>query len=102
MFVCQELEAERQARSKSEKQRGTLARELDDLGERLDEAGKCFPSVVTNTTSCSPSFACQFFTTSSTILVNWRAGMLSLAVVISSKAQILLLMIIKDPLVFIR
>ena len=40
MFVCQELEAERQARSKSEKQRGTLARELDDLGERLDEAGK--------------------------------------------------------------
>ena len=36
-----ELEAERQARSKSEKQRGTLARELDDLGERLDEAGKC-------------------------------------------------------------
>merc|ERR1719402_858356 len=35
----EELEAERQARSKSEKQRGTLARELDDLGERLDEAG---------------------------------------------------------------
>ena len=33
----EELEAERQARSKSEKQRGTLARELDDLGERLDE-----------------------------------------------------------------
>ena len=41
MCTCQELEAERQARSKSEKQRGTLARELDDLGERLDEAGKC-------------------------------------------------------------
>ena len=41
-LICtrQELEAERQARSKSEKQRGTLARELDDLGERLDEAGK--------------------------------------------------------------
>ena len=35
----EELESERQARSKSEKQRGTLARELDDLGERLDEAG---------------------------------------------------------------
>merc|ERR1712180_173592 len=35
----EELEAERQARSKSEKQRGTLARELDDLTERLDEAG---------------------------------------------------------------
>merc|ERR1712212_790897 len=34
-----ELEAERQARSKAEKQRGTLARELDDLSERLDEAG---------------------------------------------------------------
>ena len=41
MCISQELEAERQARSKSEKQRGTLARELDDLGERLDEAGKC-------------------------------------------------------------
>ena len=41
MCIYQELEAERQARSKSEKQRGTLARELDDLGERLDEAGKC-------------------------------------------------------------
>merc|ERR1711863_242891 len=35
----EELEAERQARSKAEKQRGTLARELDDLSERLDEAG---------------------------------------------------------------
>merc|ERR1711997_425484 len=35
----EELDAERQARSKSEKQRGTLARELDDLGERLEEAG---------------------------------------------------------------
>merc|ERR1711874_704088 len=35
----EELEAERQARCKAEKQRGTLARELDDLGERLEEAG---------------------------------------------------------------
>ena len=35
----EELEAERQARVKSEKQRGLLARELDDLGDRLDEAG---------------------------------------------------------------
>ena len=42
MCIYQELEAERGARSKSEKQRGTLARELDDLGERLDEAGKCW------------------------------------------------------------
>ena len=42
MCIPQELEAERQARSKSEKQRGALARELDDLGERLDEAGKCY------------------------------------------------------------
>ena len=32
----QELEAERQARCKAEKQRGTLARELDDLGDRLE------------------------------------------------------------------
>merc|ERR1712192_361996 len=35
----EELEAERQARCKAEKQRGTLARELDDLGDRLEEAG---------------------------------------------------------------
>ena len=35
-FFCQELEAERQARCKAEKQRGTLARELDDLGDRLE------------------------------------------------------------------
>ena len=33
------MEVERQARSKAEKQRGTLARELDDLGERVEEAG---------------------------------------------------------------
>ena len=30
------MEAERQARCKAEKQRGTLARELDDLGDRLE------------------------------------------------------------------
>eukprot|EP00092_Neocalanus_flemingeri_P014216 GFUD01015336.1.p1 GENE.GFUD01015336.1~~GFUD01015336.1.p1 ORF type:complete len:1946 (-),score=553.34 GFUD01015336.1:197-6034(-) len=35
----EELEAERQARTKAEKQRGGLARELDDLSERVDEAG---------------------------------------------------------------
>ena len=35
----EELEAERQARSKVEKQRGALQNELDDLSERLDEAG---------------------------------------------------------------
>merc|ERR1711997_1044029 len=35
----EELEAERQARTKAEKQRGGLARELDDLNERVDEAG---------------------------------------------------------------
>jgi len=35
----EELEAERQARCNAEKQKGTLARELDDLTERLDEAG---------------------------------------------------------------
>merc|ERR1711979_153026 len=34
----EELEAERQARSQAEKQRGTLSRELDDLTERVDEA----------------------------------------------------------------
>merc|ERR1719391_1466426 len=34
----EELESERQCRTKAEKQRGTLARELDDLTERVDEA----------------------------------------------------------------
>jgi chromosome segregation ATPase len=35
----EELEAERAARTKVDKQRAELARELDDLAERLDEAG---------------------------------------------------------------
>ena len=35
----EELEAERQARAKAERQRSDLARELDEIGERLDEAG---------------------------------------------------------------
>merc|ERR1712015_359229 len=35
----EELEAERQARAKAERQRSDLAREIDQLGERLDEAG---------------------------------------------------------------
>merc|ERR1719159_74994 len=35
----EELEAERQARSKAERQRSDLARELEQLGERLNEAG---------------------------------------------------------------
>ena len=34
-----ELEAERQARAKAERQRSDLAREIEDLGHRLDEAG---------------------------------------------------------------
>merc|ERR1712203_567840 len=34
-----ELEAERQARAKAERQRSDLARELESLGERLNEAG---------------------------------------------------------------
>jgi len=33
------LEAERQARAKAEKQKSDLAREIDELTERLDEAG---------------------------------------------------------------
>merc|ERR1712186_112104 len=33
----EELEAERQARAKAERQRSDLAREIDSLGERLDE-----------------------------------------------------------------
>merc|ERR1712073_271438 len=35
----EELEAERQARAKSERQRSDLARELESLGERLNDAG---------------------------------------------------------------
>ena len=35
----EELEAERQARAKAERQRSDLARELENLGERLNEAG---------------------------------------------------------------
>merc|ERR1712054_535576 len=35
----EELESERQARTNAEKQRGSLARELDDLSERVEEAG---------------------------------------------------------------
>ena len=35
----EELDTERQARCNAEKQKGTLAREMDDLTERLDEAG---------------------------------------------------------------
>jgi chromosome segregation ATPase len=35
----EELEAERQGRAKAEKQRAELNRELEELGERLDEAG---------------------------------------------------------------
>merc|ERR1719369_1487264 len=35
----EELEAERQARAKAERQRSDIARELESLGERLNEAG---------------------------------------------------------------
>merc|ERR1719187_771178 len=35
----EELEAERQARAQAERQRSDLAREIDSLGSRLDEAG---------------------------------------------------------------
>jgi DNA-binding ferritin-like protein len=35
----EEVDAERQARSKAEKQRADLKRELDELCERLEEAG---------------------------------------------------------------
>jgi myosin heavy subunit len=35
----EELEAERQARAKAERQRSDLAREMDSLGDRLNEAG---------------------------------------------------------------
>merc|ERR1712168_1187094 len=35
----EELEAERQARAKAEKQRSDLAKEFEELGERLDQAG---------------------------------------------------------------
>ena len=35
----EELEAERQARAKAERQRSDLAREMESLGDRLNEAG---------------------------------------------------------------
>merc|ERR1719290_699390 len=35
----EELEAERQVRANAERQRSDMARELEDLGERLNEAG---------------------------------------------------------------
>ena len=35
----EELEAERQARAKAEKQRADLSREIEELSERLEEAG---------------------------------------------------------------
>merc|ERR1711974_94430 len=35
----EELEAERQARAKAERQRCDLAKEFEELGERLDQAG---------------------------------------------------------------
>ena len=37
-YSHQELEAERQARAKAERQRSDLARELENMGERLGEA----------------------------------------------------------------
>ena len=38
LHLYQELEAERQARAKAERQRSDLARELENMGERLGEA----------------------------------------------------------------
>ena len=38
-ILKEELEAERKARAQAERQRSDLAREIDQLGERLDEAG---------------------------------------------------------------
>merc|ERR1712121_173382 len=42
----EELEAERQARAKAESQRSDLAREIDQLGVRLDEASVATPAQV--------------------------------------------------------
>ncbi|CAF4966283.1 unnamed protein product, partial [Rotaria magnacalcarata] len=35
----EELESERQSRTKTEKQRADLAREIDEMNDRLEEAG---------------------------------------------------------------
>merc|ERR1719361_302209 len=52
----EELEAERQARAKAERQRSDLAREIDQLGERLDEAsGATTAQVELNKRSWRPS-----------------------------------------------
>ena len=54
----EELEAERQARAKAERQRSDLARELESLGERLGEASGATSAqvAVVNT-----EFVCHFF-----------------------------------------
>jgi len=44
----EEVEAERVARAKAEKQRGDLKRELDELCEKLEEAGGATAAQVTN------------------------------------------------------
>ena len=52
----EELEAERQARSKTDKQRQGLQSELDELAERLDEAGGATQAQVRFTHACVYSF----------------------------------------------
>ena len=53
----EELEAERQARSKTEKQRYSLQSELDELSERLDEAGGATQAQVIRQTH--PTICCM-------------------------------------------
>ena len=43
----EELEIERNSRTKAEKTRQTLSRELEELGERLEESGNATATQVT-------------------------------------------------------
>ena len=48
----EELEIERGSRTKAEKSRQALSRELEELGERLEESGNATATQVRNTLSC--------------------------------------------------
>ena len=51
----EELELERGSRTKAEKSRQALSRELEELGERLEESGNATATQVRNGLNC-PNF----------------------------------------------
>ena len=48
----EELELERGSRTKAEKSRQALSRELEELGERLEESGNATATQVRNSLNC--------------------------------------------------